>query len=578
MLIAGAESDNVLLNFISKLSASFSTYNLIDLLAAVGVYFLIAYVFSKKRSFNICGAILASLLSFLYIWTFSYKDSGSTIILFGNSYQLFLTTIIFLGYSSLFYIIFEFLCKQLENTMPTNIDTNGKGNQKLFFISAIGILACWLPWLIMNYPGSIAVDAVAQLDQYFSGNWNAHHPPLSSFIMGTFVNTCSLFANRNLGIFIYLLLQAILGAIVLSYSIYKMNELGIPEKFCALASVFFAITPIFGLYAQWFEKDMLYSIFAFLYVILMVDIIRFKKISNKNAIALLLVGILTCLLRKNGIYVVVPSSILLLILLSKKYRMRMTIITISTAVIYLLIVDGLYPALGIKSGNIREALSIPMQQSARYVRDHGDEVTVEERAALEGFFSQYDDLPETYDPTCSDPIKDIVLVDIYEPTQYFKTWFLMGLKHPSTYFDAFINMNYGYLAPNEQNIEPDLSTTYDEQMTSLGLCRVQNDIPIQIFSKLVYINVVFPVLRYLTMPGFYNWLVIISLALLIKFKRKAGIILLVPEIINILVCLASPLCNGLRYELPVVYCAPLLIAWTWYQVRESKFKKPTPIC
>ena len=54
---------------------------------------------------------------------------------------------------------------------------------------------------------------------------------------------------------------------------------------------------------------------------------------------------------------------------------------ISAVVIMLasfLVNNVIFSAMGIEKGNIREALSAPMQMSARYIRDHGDEVTEEE--------------------------------------------------------------------------------------------------------------------------------------------------------------------------------------------------------
>lgn len=53
ILVTGAESENKILNFVSKLANAFSTYNLIDLLAFVGAYFLIYRILSGgvKRGF-----------------------------------------------------------------------------------------------------------------------------------------------------------------------------------------------------------------------------------------------------------------------------------------------------------------------------------------------------------------------------------------------------------------------------------------------------------------------------------------------------------------------------------------------
>lgn len=375
--------------------------------------------------------------------------------------------------------------------------------------------------------------------------------------------------DRNFGIFLYLLLQAIAGSMLFAYSICKMNELGVRKRYCVLTMIFFAFTPLFGLYAQWLQKDMLYSEAVLLFVILMVDILHKKVFDIKTMCLLLAVGMLACLLRNNGIYIIVPSYICLAVCLKKKHRVGMVAGTMATLVLYMLITSVFYPSLGITSGSVREALSIPMQQSARYVRDYGDELTEEEREALQGFCYSYEDFPAVYDPTCADPVKDIVNIEIYEPFKYFKAWLKMGLKHPDVYFDAFMNMNYGYLAPNEQNVEPDLSVSYDQQLIDMGFSRVQGDVPIQIFSAIVYINVAFPFLRYLTMSGLYTWIVIVCFALLVKYKRKEAVFLLVPEIMTILVCLASPLCNGLRYELPVVFVTPLIISWTWQQVQSA---------
>ncbi len=570
MLIIGAESDNVILNFVSKLSMAFSTYNFVDLLSVIGVYFLINYIQKNSESFNVSGAVVSSILSFLYIWTFSYKNANDTSVLFGNSFQIFLTIIMYIGFFILFYIMFEFLCVMLKNKGFKRNDCSDKKN--IFLISGFTILLCRIPWIIMNYPGSIAGDTIGQLGQYFSGEVNAHHPPLSTYLIGTCVKLGEILIDRNFGVFLYLLLQAVLGSILLAYSIYKMYELGISKICCLITTIFFALTPLFGLYSQWLQKDMLYSEFVLLYVILMINIVLERKITIRKTTILFLVGMLVCLLRNNGVYIIVPTYVFLAFCLKEKYRIRIAAITLSTIILYLLITMGLYPSLGIRNGSIREALSIPMQQTARYLRDHGDEVTEKEKSALEGFCYEYEILPEIYDPTCADPVKDKVNVEIYEPFNYFQTWLKMGLKHPDTYFDAFMNMNYGYLAPNEQNVEPDLSMTYDQQLTDMGFHRVQGDIPIQIFSKIVFINVVFPFLRYLTMPGFYTWIIIICISLLIKYKKKAALILLIPEIMTILVCLASPLCNGLRYELPVVFVTPLIVTWTWHQISSPQAK------
>lgn len=568
MLMVGAESENAVLNFVSKLSEAFSTYNFVDILSFAAVYALIRFVSKERKSlFDGYGTVLSAVLTFLYLWSFSYKSANDTSILFSNTFQVFLLIVMFIGWFLLFYFGFLFLCILLERSGKKEVPKQKA--KTVFMLSAGTIFIGWLPWLLMNYPGSISPDTNGQLGQYFGGSWNAHHPPLSTWLMGSAVELGELFIDRNFGMFLYLLIQAVFGSLVLAYGISKIYKMGVGKGFCIFTVLFFAFTPIFGLYAQWMQKDMLYSIFALLYTILMIDFIQKKELSRKRAVLFFIVGMAVCLLRKNGMYYVIPSCFALAVFFRETFRKRMLLITFATFAAYFLISGMLYPALSIDNGNIREALCVPMQQSARYVRDYGEELTEEEKEALEGFSVSYLEFPQVYSPTTADPIKDIVNTEIENMPRYFATWFKMGLKHPGVYFDAFMNMNYGYLAPNEQNVEPNLSDFYDEQITNMGFSRRRGDIPIRIFYYLVRINVVFPILRYLTMPGIYTWIVIVSTVLLIKYKCKTGLVLLVPEIMTVIVCLASPLCNGMRYELPVVFAFPLLLAWVWWNIRKE---------
>ena len=91
----------------------------------------------------------------------------------------------------------------------------------------------------------------------------------------------------------------------------------------------------------------------------------------------------------------------------------------------------------------------------------------------------------------------------------------------------------------------------------------------QILQKLFYINMVFPFVRYLSMPGLYMWLTIVLLAIVIKHKGREEFVILLPNIVNLLVCLVAPLCNGMRYELPVVLSTPLVMATVMRMVAGS---------
>ena len=112
----------------------------------------------------------------------------------------------------------------------------------------------------------------------------------------------------------------------------------------------------------------------------------------------------------------------------------------------------LLPALKISPGSDREWMGFFYQQTARYVRDYPDEVTVQEWEAIDGVL-EYDKLAEAYNPITSDPVK----FDAYRSEQtwkerkaYFKAWFQQFLKHPGVYVEASINGCYGFFYPGSK--------------------------------------------------------------------------------------------------------------------------------
>lgn len=134
---------------------------------------------------------------------------------------------------------------------------------------------------------------------------------------------------------------------------------------------------------------------------------------------------------------------------------------------------------------------------------------------------------------------------------------------------AFVNKGYGYLAPVEQNIEAWIQLEYPEYAQEQGIHHTfpHSDIgvsaadlvpqyaaaadQVSVYSGIVYLDS--------GSTGIFLW----------KKKRYSALILLVPGFMNVLVCLASPMSNAIRYELPTVAVIPLLVGWTVYSVHTT---------
>ena len=133
ILVVGAESDSTLLNFVSKFAYSISTVNIVDVLSWIGIYVLISYIFKEEKfKIDVAGLVVAIILTFLYMWCFCYKLSGDASALFANSYQVFLTTVRFIGHTILFYTGF---CGIYGLLSAITFEKNDK-SARVFIISA----------------------------------------------------------------------------------------------------------------------------------------------------------------------------------------------------------------------------------------------------------------------------------------------------------------------------------------------------------------------------------------------------------------------------------------------------------
>jgi hypothetical protein len=68
-----------------------------------------------------------------------------------------------------------------------------------------------------------------------------------------------------------------------------------------------------------------------------------------------------------------------------------------------------------------------------------------------------------------------------------------------------------------------------------------------------------PLLSFIVNPAFYTWLTVILLGGLLRKKKWRYACVCVIPILNILICVASPVNGLVRYALPVMGIMPLLI-------------------
>lgn len=571
-IFVGSFPDSALLNGMHKLYGTFYGPEYTDLFVFAAVFIMLRFVKKKDDKPDIGSLLFSLFLSVMLVASISFKKFDSADFLFENSYQFMISCFCIIGIWIILYGILRCVYHLFNQNIMESAKTEKNGfllilDKHFLLIGFCIIFLGWLPWIVMNYPGSDCPDSILQLKEFFGEEqWAVGHPPLSSVIMGSLFSVGRLLVDANFGFFLYCLMQTCAGALIFSLSMKKLKDLGIPIKWCLLGIALFAFTPLWGTYAQWLEKDLFYAEIALLQTICMLEILIRKECGKKEAVFLTCSSLGAVFLRNNGIHAVLPALVLLAIRFRGISRKRIAAVSLIVLAAYESVMRGLYPALGVRGASVVEPLSIPFQQTARYVCEYPDEVTEQEKEILGKVFD-YDAL-FSYNPVLSDPIKNHckgIAMD-----EYFGVWFRMFFKHPGTYFSAFINKCYGYLAPVSQNIEAWIQLEHYDYMKELGVHHVFSLNVSNVLVMVWNMSMVMPLVKYLCTPGMYTWIVAILIMLLIKHRRYSALILLVPSVMNILVCLASPMAGAIRYELPTVASVPLLIGWVYFSIHAGK--------
>lgn len=571
-MVAIQPQESALVNGLHKLYLTFSSPEFTDLFVFAAVYVMLRFVRGKEKKADGVFLVSALVLSATLIVSISYKKFNSAAFLLANSYQAVISCFCIAGFCIILYgllcCIYHFLRRETGGTAGREKTAFQVFAEKHFlWVSAGMIFAGWLPWIVMNYPGSGCPDGISQLQQFLGEkDWGAGHPPLSTLIMGGLFSLGSRMADANLGFFLYCFVQTCVGAAVFSLSMKKLKDLGISVRWCLAGTAWFAFTPFWGTYAQWVEKDLLYAEVALLQTISMLEILVRRECGRREMLFLTGSSLGAVFLRNNGIYAVLPALILLAVRFRGISRRRIFVSSLIVLLSWVSVTEGLYPVLGVRKISPVEGLSIPFQQTGRYVCEHGGEVTKQEREVLDAVFG-YENLSH-YDPVISDPIK--IHCRGVNMGEYLRVWAGMFRKHPGTYLAAFLNKSYGYLAPVSQNIEAWIQLKYDDYLEGLGIYHVLAPECSDVLVTIWNMSMTLPLVKYLCTPGLYTWIAAV-LALFLARERKYGaLILFVPSFMNILVCLASPLAGAIRYELPTVASTPLLIGWTYFSLHERE--------
>lgn len=179
-------------------------------------------------------------------------------------------------------------------------------------------------------------------ENYAKGILYDHHPIFDTIFMEIIITGIKNFTGHwNLALFGYVLIQGIFSAIAFAYTIeYTYNKLKLDAR---------------------------------------IGIVRTKAeclLSKRFMLAFIFICILNCLTKKVGVYIVLISiGIATFIKMKKIFRLYLIIPIFAIITVMYVLMPIVIDATGTIKGGQQEMLSIPFQQTARYVKYHGDDIT-----------------------------------------------------------------------------------------------------------------------------------------------------------------------------------------------------------
>jgi len=522
------------------------------------------YMNAPKPKLAIWESVLSFLFSGLLILGHSYEIIDSWDLAFGSVISFLLSVVTLFGLFFLMQSVLGWGKLLISKVAGANISLPKVWKKHPFLVPWLIIFICWLPYVLMRFPAALEFDAYRQIMQALGIlPFTAHSPPASSFIMGLWVKIGhGLFGSYEIGLFLFVLFQTAVCSAIFAYTTLTMRHLQVPEVLQLLSVVIYAVATIYSNYISTIVKDVLFSCLTVLFISLLAEEL-FLPHSRKCCAALFAAALLMAIARNNGIYVLMLCAIVfaVYVLLTRKRRYAGILLALVLAWgAHSLYKDAMLPALGVAEGPFAEVMSIPFQQTARYVRDYPDDVTPTEAETIAAVID-YENLGSLYDPDLSDPVKGTFTGNKDALGPYLKTWLAHFLRHPDAYLQATINNIYGFFYPNTENFVfynglININEVQFQDCTALMPLR-------SILSYCVKLFESFPLTMPLSNTGFQMWITIYLAAYALfgcRDKRYAFAVL--PSLVGIAVCAASPtfFLNGVRYALPVIYANPLLLS------------------
>lgn len=487
---------------------------------------------------------------------------------------LFCAVVLFFTWFGLFLIYFYFSIWLMPTAGRLHITGNAYSPTWFPIVAVAACMLCWLPYFLYEYPGVMTPDSINQYAQIIGAyELSNHHSIVHTALIGLFYHIgTTLPGDAHFGLALYTLAQMLFMALVAGYVVKTMQTAYIKTPIIIVSILFYALMPYNGIYAVTIWKDIPFAGCVTLFTAALVRFLlrgsasHFTKPRPSEYFTLVLPyvlsGAMLSLLRANGFYAFLASLPFILFI----YRKSLKIMLPVHAAILALVLFVKYPVMqvyDVRQPDFVESLSVPVQQLARVIAN-GESVTGEQLEFLESIMD-VTKVSDLYTPDVSDNIKNLIREsgnDYLEAhkSEFFKNWFLIGLSHPKTYFDAFVSQTSGFWYPDVSYEVGLADGIYTNDFGLYWQPVLHGGIAVKIREVLFKLQDLAPLYGALWSIGMMLWMLLFTLALSIRIGKPANVLAGLPILFLMLtLIIATPVATEFRYAYTVFFCMPVLL-------------------
>lgn len=451
------------------------------------------------------------------------------------------------------------------------------GNRKLFLFVWAFIFVSWLPAYLILYPGVLSYDMISQVRSALGVITDNHHPVLHTWLIRFFMRSGdALFSSYESGIGLLSFLQMLTLSYALARLVLLLKKRKVPILIVMLTALLSALWFMNACLSVTMIKDSLHAAFLVLFACHFTEIATnpseyFRR--KQNLFLLPVISFLMCAFRNNGIHIYLFCFAALFLLRISQIKKAKAYIALIVAILlpvfmYKIYTGPVFAAFGIAQGQIREALSVPIQQMQRIAINKADELTGEQTEQMRYYIDSLEWMespPLAYDPFFADPAKSCFYSNHYkdDPIAFWKFYLQIGEQFTKEYVVAFLSNTLGYWYPGYYEYSYVMYENYPPEMFAESLQRksIWNS---QILKK-YYESVCgsefwrkTPVLRLFFVPGFTLWFLLYVLAL--AWKKRGFFTKVLPLFLPLIaqygIMLLSPM-SSFRYAWPFYLMLPL---------------------